>query len=452
MNFDSEKLRTALQSMPHSDAVIVGLSGGVDSIVLLHALHSLKQQGKVHFSFSALHVNHGLHAEAEVWKGFCEKFCNELDVPLVISKVHIEIAEPANATGLENAARDARYRAFESRMQSGKALLLAHHLDDQLETFLLRLMRGSGTRGLAGIPQYRLLGDSFLFRPLLDFTRESLIAYARTQKLNWIEDNSNQDTRFDRNYCRHELFPRIEQRWVKYRESWSKSLVLLGEADQLLQELAIIDLNFAATERTDVIKIDKLLQLSDVRRRNALRHWFSRLGLKEIGWNRLQQLSREVLTAKASRIVTLPLDDCLLQRFKGKLYALRVLEGFDKKQTLSWSVEKQSKLELGDNGILRAESVSGSGIRVAKNSNLRVKYRMGGEICQLVGRPRKPLKKLLQEEEVAPWLRERLPLLYMEDELVCIPGIGIAENYVAKANENGFLICWETPGFNLAGD
>ena len=450
MNFNVEKFNTILQSMPHCDSIVVGLSGGIDSVVLLQVLHSLKKQGRLDIPLRALHIHHGLHIDADAWKAFCEKFCAGLDVPLEISEVHVEITEPRAVTGLENAARNARYRAFESSLEIGEALLLAHHLDDQLETFLLRLMRGAGIRGLAGMPRYRLLANSFLFRPLLDFSRESLIDYARACDLEWIEDNSNQDVRFDRNYCRHKLLPLIEQRWTNYRESWNKSLILLGETDELLKELAEIDLNFTVRDRVDVIGQKQLLRLSDARRRNALRRWFGLLGLEKPGWNQLQQLSHTVASADAGGFAALSFGACLLYCFKGNLYALRRSQDFDNTQKLTWQLEKRSKLELSGNGILRAESVLGSGIRASNICSLNIKYRTGGEACQLVGRPTKRLKKLLQEEEVLPWLRERLPLLYLEDDLACIPGIGVAERYAAPSNEQGLLISWEAPDFSLS--
>ncbi len=449
MNFNLEKFNTTLQSMPHCDSIVVGLSGGIDSVVLLQALHSLKEQGRLDFPFRALHIHHGLHVDADAWKAFCEKFCAGLDVPLEISKVHVEITEPGAATGLENAARDARYSAFESSLEIGQALLLAHHLDDQLETFLLRLMRGAGIRGLAGMPRYRVLATSFLFRPLLDFSRESLIDYARTHGLEWIEDSSNQDIRFDRNYCRHKLLPVIEQRWTNYRESWNKSLILMGEADEQLKELAEIDLNFVVRDRVDVIGLKQLLRLSDARRRNALRCWFGHLGLEEPGWNQLQQLSHAVVSTDVNGFAGLRLGACLLYCFKGNLYALQISQDFDNTQELTWRLEKQSKLELPGNGILRAESVLGSGIRASNVCSMNIKYRTGGEACQLVGRPTKRLKKLLQEEEVLPWLRERLPLLYLKDDLAYIPGIGVAEHCAALSQEKGLLISWEAPDFSL---
>ena len=198
-----------------------------------------------------------------------------------------------------------------------------------------------------------------------------------------------------------------------------------------------------------MIALEQLLRLSDARRRNALRHWFGHLGLEEPGWNQLQQLSQAVVSADANGFAGLRLGPCLLYCFKRNLYALHISQDFDNKQELTWQLEKQSKLELPGNGILRAESVVGSGIRAFNICSLNIKYRTGGEACQLVGRPTKRLKKLLQEEEMLPWLRERLPLLYIKDDLACIPGIGVAERYATPSQEEGLLIGWEAPDFSL---
>ena len=452
MKFNPDNLATALQSMPPCDSVLLGFSGGVDSIALLHALQSLRVDSQVSFAPRAIHVHHGLQVEADRWQAFCEAFCDAHQIPLQVAVVHVGIGEPGNKAGLENAARNARYQAFETNLQQGEALLLAHHLDDQLETFLLRLMRGAGTRGLSAMPHYRLLRKSFLFRPLLAFSRESIEAYAREQDLQWIEDGSNADIHFDRNYCRHELMPLIQQRWPEYRDSWSKSLTLIGEAEGLLSELAEIDLQCVVSERTDrcdAIDVERLKQLSEVRQRNVLRFWLAGLGFNEIGWNRLQQLSREIISARGDTQAVLSLDGFRLRRFRNDLCAIRDLPAPQQSQSMEWQTGKDPSLQLPDNGRLLAASQLGAGLRAEMGNSLQVRYRRGGETCQMVGRPTKSLKKLLQEHEVAPWLRDRIPLIYAGDELVCIPGIGVAACQAAHADEPGLTISWESPQFPI---
>ena len=201
---------------------VVALSGGLDSIVLLHALASLRDADSLHAELAAVHINHQLSDMAMEWQAFCAEICQQWQVPLTTR----EVAVSADGS-LEAAARAARYDAFRDLVQGGDSLLLAHHLDDQIETFLYRLLRGAGPQGLSGIPRMRGLGEATLWRPLLEFTRAELHTYAVAKGLQWKEDESNQDDRHDRNFLRHHVFPVLEGRWPDYRASWLKSLNLM---------------------------------------------------------------------------------------------------------------------------------------------------------------------------------------------------------------------------------
>lgn len=456
--FHSALRATARQLSPFEFAVL-GLSGGMDSIVLLYALNELKKQSKLDFEFRAVHVNHGLQANADDWQRHCEQLCAQLCIQL--SSVEVSIDSPAtiapdSTAGLENAAREARYQVFEQQLKPGEVLLLAHHRDDQMETLLLRLMRGSGSRGLSGIPRTRAVGEGFLLRPLLGFDRQQLHKYASHHQLQWMEDPSNQDQRFDRNYCRHSLLPMLETRWPGYRDSWVKTATLAEETEGLLQELAALDLESIATASKAVVQIDKLLLLSDPRRRNVLRYWLAQLKLPELGWNRLHQLANEVLLASDS--ASLDAGGFQLSRYKGCLYALRGLEDISRQgsaQNLLWDFAGSAELELQDlalpalllpnNGSLTAKLKEEPGLAVASCSQLQIRYRQGGESCRLAGRPNKSLKKILQEYEIEPWLRNRIPLLYQREQLVCIPGIGVSEEFAAKPGEPGLIVEWLRP-------
>ena len=198
MNFTLSSLNNVLLQMPRCNSAMVGFSGGMDSVVLLHSLAQLRSSGHLNFQLRAIHVNHGLNQKADAWQQHCELICQELAVELVCAKVHVERSDSGNDRSSENAARSARYRAFVQHLGANEVLLSAHHRDDQVETLLLRLNRGAGSRGLAGIPRSRPLAESFLYRPLLEFDRSELQRYAQRQKLHWIEDDSNEDLRFRR--------------------------------------------------------------------------------------------------------------------------------------------------------------------------------------------------------------------------------------------------------------
>lgn len=440
-----DKLGAALTELAAGRKFLIALSGGLDSAVLLHGMAKLRDQSGTNFQLRALHINHQLQGQADSWEHHCQSLCAKLCIEFTSTKVEI-----AGGSGIENAAREARYREFEAELLPDEELLLAHHRDDQMETLLLRLMRGSGSRGLSGIPQSRAVGVSRLLRPFLGIDRAELQSYAESEQLVWVEDRSNEDEQFDRNYCRHRLLPLIESRWPGYRESWSKSAVLASESEALIQELAAIDFGNIVTESASIASREKLLALSEPRRRNVLRHWLASLGAVELGWNQLQQLSNEVLHGASGQFIA---EDCQLFCFRERVYVVdsNALE-CELDETESEAMPELAvagEVELAGNGRLRFREAQGEGICVDKLSNLSIRYRRGGETCRLAGRPSKALKKILQESEVPPWLRSRIPLLYDGEDLACIPGIGVCGEFAAKDGESGCIIEWEQPDLTL---
>ncbi len=441
-----DKVAASLAELASARKFLIGLSGGLDSVVLLHAMAKLRDERGADMQLRAIHINHQLQDQAQSWERHCQTLCNELDVNCVFARVEIE-----GAAGIENAAREARYREFEAALFADEELLLAHHRDDQMETILLRLNRGSGSRGLAGIPSSRALGASKLLRPLLTIDREELERYAESENLGWVVDQSNGDVSFDRNYSRHKVLPLIEARWPGYRESWSKSSMLALESEALNQELAAIDLQLVATESASAISRVKLLSLSEPRRRNVLRYWLSTAGAAELGWNQLQQLSNEVLHASNAEFVG---PDFRIFCFRGCVHLLdaRRLEKDMTDVDLGNPEDLLTggDIPLSDNGLLRFRTAQGSGICTAKLSSLAIRYRRGGETCRLEGRPSKSLKKILQETETPPWLRSRIPLLYSGEDLACIPGVGVSAQFAVKAGEAGCEIEWQQPELSLS--
>jgi len=435
------RLKQALDKMPPGPEMVVGLSGGVDSVVLLHSLTQLRLESVFSSSLRALHVNHGLHPQADSWQQFCMNLCKDLKVPFTAERVAV------TATGsVESMAREARYRVFAASLENGAALMLAQHLDDQLETLFLRLMRGAGPRGLAGMPHCRPLGAGILYRPFLDFTRAELVAQARAAALEWIEDPSNADTGPDRNYLRHRVLPLVEARWPDYRIRCSRSSDLLREADTLLDEMARDDLESIGSHDGAGLELEPLLKLSAARQRNLLRHWLSLLALPVPGWHQLQELSRELGGDFSQRESGFELDGVSLQQHRGYLFAVKL--GAASRPTEShWNAVDQTLKSLPGNGQLQARHRIGRGLGRLHADNLEIRYRQGGESIRLPGRPTKSLKKLLQEAGVATWLRCRLPLLYRDEHLVCVPGIGPREDCAAGPDEEGIVIDWHAPDF-----
>ena len=444
MTFSPDKLLQSLSSLDGCSNYCVALSGGMDSVVLLHALAELQKSGRLPDTqkLSAIHINHQLSDRAAAWQVFCEELCSTLNIALSTEK----IAVPRDSgEGLESAARSARYAAFAAHLEPGDVLLLAHHLDDQMETLLLRLMRGSGPGGLAGIPLQRELGKARLYRPLLAYSRQQLKDYAAQARLHWQEDDSNQNVDFDRNFCRHELLPLIQTRWPSYRESWTKAARLAGEADLLLTELAQLDLDSAVGRDASVIDLAALLNLSQPRQRSALRLWLLDGGVPNCGWNMLQKLTGELIPAADDATAVFQGEEFQIRRFRNRLYLLQSLPVVKLPGHVEWDANKNRCFALSANGSLSANKSIGVGLKLQDCETLAIRYREGGEECQLAGRPTKSLKKLMQEYHLSPWLRDRLPLLFIDQDLACVPGIGVAEKFSVAANQPGLAIVWKQP-------
>lgn len=450
MVFTAETLLEQLTGFPPGSRFAVAYSGGLDSTVLLHAMHhSLTIAGHAQgdipiFSLRAIHVNHGLSPNADQWQRLCEQQCAHLGIPLHVERITLDQDAMAN---LESQARDKRYGVFERQLEPDEWLLMAHHLDDQAETFLLRSLRGAGPRGLAAIPKRRPLGRAMLLRPLLGVPRAALQAYAEQALLAWVEDESNESRMFDRNFCRHELLPKIEKRWPAYRESWQRSAQLCAEADILLDDLAAIDFEAAKCPVPTVINARKLQALSLARQRNTLRYWLALAGAPDPGWNVLTHIVEELIPAAQGTQPEIRWhaneSSVVLRRYRQNLYLQKLISNIASLTPVDWQPKKMRHLK--DNGLIYSLATEGAGLRVEGDAVLNLRYRQGGETCKLQGRRTRTLKKILQDANIAPWLRDRVPLLYYDEELVCIPGVGICEGWQADVNESGWQVVWVPP-------
>ncbi|HEX2139784.1 MAG TPA: tRNA lysidine(34) synthetase TilS [Woeseiaceae bacterium] len=414
---------------------VVAYSGGLDSTVLLHAL--CRATGRRGVPIVAVHVNHALHADAARWEDHCRRVAEGLGIEFIRRRIDIP---PADPRGPEAAARARRYAAIAELVQPGDHVLTAHHQDDQAETLLLNLMRGSGAAGLAGIGPVQPLGKGLLLRPLLNVPREAIEAYAAAHALEWCEDPSNADSRFDRNYLRREILPVFRRRWPAVSARLARSAGLLAEANGLQTELAEVDL---ATLGGDPARLDleALRQLAAARQRNVLRHAIRRLGLPGAPSARLEQAVRELLSAApdAQPLVRWPGGE--LRRYRGSLYVLPPFAYRAPTDPLALPADGRP-IRLGDSlGALQLErGVSGGIDPELVGEGLRVAFRSGGEALRPAGRRHTHrLKKLLQEQGVLPWMREFLPLLYKDEKLVAVGDLWLAQEAVC---DDGYVVRW----------
>ena len=436
----SERVAT----LPAGAPVCVGFSGGLDSAVLLHlfAEHGEKSGRKV----TALHVHHGLSPNADTWVKFCERFCANHGVPLTVERVRVDL----NATGgVEAAARMARYAVFAARPEP--FIALAHHLDDQAETVLFQLLRGTGLKGIAAMPEMRpLVGGKQVFRPLLGQSRAQLRKFAQSQEMRWIEDESNDSTRHDRNFLRLELRPLLDSRFPGWQESLARFARHAGAAGELLDALAAVD---GAPARPGP-PLELREELSEARRANVLRVWLARNAVAMPSEARLVEMARQLWQARDDARVRVEHGGVAIVRHRAEALIERGLAPAalaSAPQPQGWQVpwRQEPDVELGaERGLVHFESATGEGIRATLASGeWSFRPRRGGETIRLgADRPTRTLKNLLQERDVPIWQRENLPLLFHGERLVWVPGVGIAAEYVCGEGEPGLLPSWRVAG------
>jgi tRNA(Ile)-lysidine synthase len=432
--------------------LLLGLSGGVDSMVLLDVLARLVKRRR--FELECLHVNHQLSPNAARWAQFCRAACRERDVECRVVKVSV-----SRRDSIERAAREARYTAMHAA--DADYIVLAHNADDQAETVLLQLLRGAGVKGLAAMPLLkppknaapaldaerstaphlpRITPGASILRPLLNVSRAQIERYAQRRKLTWIEDESNLDTQYQRNGLRHEILPLIARRVPGYRATLTRAASHLAEAAALLEDLARIDARDALTTRTLAIPV--LRSLSEARARNVLRSMIAAQDWPMPPAERLQEALRQALNARGDAKLRVELGGCALRR-QGQLLVLVASRAEAAvRPVVLWRGEPELVLP---GGVLSMTPRRGSGIRLGElqAEPVTIRTRAGGERLQCHARqPRRTVKNLLQEARIPPWDRERLPFIYCGETLVCVPGIGVDYRFQAAAGEPAIAPRW----------
>lgn len=381
---------------------LVGFSGGMDSTVLLHLLATLKTQ-YVLPELSAVYIHHGLQKVAEDWPIHCQQICDELAIPLTVVKVNV-----AKQASIEEAARNARYDAFKSLLLADDVLFTAQHQNDQAETLLFRLVRGAGVRGLASMPEHRALGQGELVRPLLNVPYVELKRYAIDNQLQWIDDPSNNDTDFARNYIRHKVMPVLAAQWPRTIAAIGQAASHLQEAQSLLNELALADLQAAHVAplypwlTVPSLLLKPLAQLSFARQKNALSYWLSQFTLLPTtqhwqGW-------QDLLAASESANPIWKLHQAELHRANGRIWLLTGQWLLPPPPT-TYPVTANGTMVLDQNGQITLQST-------VPLASLFIRYRQGGELIELAKRGRRDLKRLLNEAAIPLFVRHRLPLLF----------------------------------------
>jgi tRNA(Ile)-lysidine synthase len=404
------------------NTIYLGYSGGMDSHVLLHLL----AQSRFHQQVCAVHIHHGLQNEADEWGEHCRRQAERLKIRYQL--IYVD-ASPENRQSPEEAARNARYTAFRELVQQHDVLMLAQHREDQLETVLLQLFRGAGVAGLAGMPERKVFGQGLMIRPLLDVAQQTLRQYARKHQLNWIEDPSNQCLNFERNFLRQQIIPQLKQHWPGLDKTVSRSARHCATTDGLMHSVTLSHYQAVCDEKEVALDIAALQALSAGWRNQVLRYWFKQAGLNYPSETILQQIQTDIIDARQDATPQISTQQHQVRRYRGKLYlvAEQIIEA---KKIWCWQDTTQS-LPL-DNGKQLEIILANSGIPVSvwEKACITVGYRQGGEKIRLPGRKgRHELKKLFQEAGVPPWLRNQIPLIYIDDQLAAVANYWISADF-----------------------
>ena len=416
----------------------IAYSGGLDSHVLLHTLARIKNEIKP--ELVAVHINHGISHDAESWQKHCQSVCENYAVKFLSFTVDIS---QKNNKGTEAFAREKRYEIFTGLMMDHDLLLTAHHLNDQAETMLLQLIRGSGPDGLAGMPQSREFSNGYLVRPLLDYSREEIHEYALKESLHWVEDESNKSNQYDRNYLRNNIIPGLLMRWPGVLKTIRRASRHQAEARSLINEISENDLVTVCEDEWSKIDLTKLDELSLIRKKNVLRAWIKKNQLEIPNAQIIEKTHDEVIHANSENNPCINWEGGEIRRYRGFLYLMRPLSTHDVKTTTIWDLKKPLSLT---SGYLKADLGKGCGIKkeMITNDSVEVRYRHGGERIRPSGRGHThELKKLYQDEGVLPWLRDRIPLIYFENELIAVGDLWIEHRYAASQSEPGWQIKWD---------
>lgn len=462
-------LLTSLQQLkkhyPHCRTLVIALSGGLDSMVLLELCHQTRAQWQSWFpnGMHALHVHHGLSINADNWLEFCKAECDRRSVQIETVRAGLQLkAYRDSGESLEEAARHARYAVFESSLAMEDVLLMAHHQDDQAETVLMHLLRGSGARGLSGIPVHRSLGNSQLWRPFLDAesgaNRADLQAFADKAGLHWIEDESNNDLSLSRNFLRHQVLPVLKQEWPGLAATLSRTAALQTDNDELLHVLADQYLHQHQDPEEGSLDVSALRHQSMAMQALVLRHWLYAASGVWPDSQCVRSVRDEVLFASDDAEPLLQWQGREIRRFRMRIYLMWPREAHVAAPDggFLWQPAPDGRLPalvLPGNGTLRLIQVRQGGMRLPEGP-CHVLYRHYGKDenllsgsfdCALAGRPRRSLKKILQESDLPPWDRSRVPLVFSGNRLAWIGGVGVCEGFQVAAGETGWAVNWQMP-------
>lgn len=449
MHFIELALCSAISKYPKTP-LVVAYSGGVDSQVLLHALANLKYAKKVPNLITVCHVNHGLSENANKWQNFAEQTCRKLHLPFVACQVNVQ---PQVQQSLEALAREARYQALHSLCNEKSLIITGHHRDDQAETFLLALKRGSGLKGLSAMAEESFQGNDIFIRPLLNIPRAEIVHYAKERQLDWVEDESNSDTQFDRNFIRQKVMPLLTERWPSITQTINRSSTHCLEGQLLLNELAEQDLVNCSLNKLS-LSVSELSKLSVARFNNLIRYFLAQQNYLMPSTEQLIQVHRQLL-ANEDKNPAIKVANHYLRRYKDALYLTADFEDVSDWQYTIDCLDLQTvdtielpdnlgKLTLSNNQCFDVTSTNQRMMLPSKGQQITLRFCHNNPTCLPDYRNHsRSLKKILQELNIPPWQRKRVPFLYYNDQFVAAIGHFVCQSFLPEMNASSINIYWE---------
>jgi len=422
--------------LAQNKSIVLALSGGIDSMVLLDGLAQLELD-KTHLQ--VVHVHHGLSAHADAWLDFCQQQCQDYGIRFSAKRVVLSGLDK----GVEAAARSARYAALSEFVCENTVLLTAQHQDDQAETLMLALKRGSGVRGLAAMPLTLPFSQGLLLRPLLAVTRSQIEAYAHQRQLTWVEDDSNSDQHFERNFLRLEVLPVLNKRWPSFNANVARSAQLCQQANQLLDDIAQEDLALVVLT-SDSLCLTALAKLSTARCNNVLRHWLRGFKLDMPSQAVLAQMLRQMFDAKSDSDPVVHCGEYTLRRYQQAIFIVPPMVDVSAVIT-HWNMAGALTLS-GNLGFLQCSRCVGMPALRAPlvNEQVTVRYKVtGSDKAAPTNRDkRRTVKKLLQEHHIPTWQRQQRPYLFYNEQLVAAIGLWIDKQFIASNEQDAIAVNW----------
>jgi tRNA(Ile)-lysidine synthase len=430
-SFNGEYLLERLNRLPIPHRYWIGFSGGADSTALLQALH--ENSDRLQAPLHAVHFDHGLQGEAGNWCAHCRAFCREKRIPFHTEQLEIN---QQTRSSLEEEARNSRYLAVARILGENEMYLTAHHAEDQAETLFLNLMRGSGIEGLAGIPALRNLGEGWVARPLLDIHRQELVEFLQERNINWLEDPSNEDTVFDRNYLRRELFPLLEKRWPGISKRLARTARNARVSSGALAAFIEQQSGDLLRDRTRM-PVPGLLKFDTEMQSLVLRQWLRKHEVPVLPETRIREFLQQLSDAQPDNQAEVQWEDWMIKRYRHDLWLHR-RRPYPACQEKTW--REGMSIDLGpDTGIYHL---------LGQKTNLPEDWRVGSRdagdrLRPLETGPSRKLKHFFQTASVPPWLRLGIPVLYWDDEPVALGDWAIGHRLQWWLTENDLELEWK---------